>query len=290
MTIVAVHGIANHQSGRSPDEAAAELSTQWGPKLRRGFTSAGLDDHPLPPLHVAYYAHHTIAAERQAGVPNLNSLGEQEQAIVVAWALSMGSPTLQERQGLATAPLRQLLSWVSQRRGIPLTTVTRLAVRLAGEVRRYLHVPEVRAAAQSVVAELIRRARPQVVLAHSLGSVVAYEALHAHPDLAVDCFVTLGSPLGLPGGVFDHLVPAPLADRGARPAGVGYWVNLADTGDLVAIPHRLGDRFPVYQHADTPMGTLDFHTFGTYLSSPLTAAAIAPFVGQPQIPDRVGKS
>lgn len=85
----------------------------------------------------------------------------------------------------------------------------------------------------------------------------------------------------------DHLVPAPVADRGARPAGVRYWVNLADTGDLVAIPRRLGDRFPVDQHADTPIGRIDFHTLGAYLSSPLTAAAITPFVLNSTPPDQI---
>ncbi|MEV6854191.1 serine peptidase [Streptomyces microflavus] len=278
MTIVAVHGIGNHLNGRSPEQAATELAGQWRPKLQHGFTAAGLGASQLPTLHVAYYAHHTHGGERQAVVPDVLAIDEREQSVVIAWALALGSPTLQERQGLITAPLRQVLSWVSRRRNIPIGTVIRLAVQLAGEVRRYLHVPQVRDAARSAVAESIRRVRPRVVLAHSLGSVVAYEALHAHPELTVDCFVTLGSPLGLPGGIFDHLVPAPIADRGARPAGVGYWVNLADTGDLVAIPRRLGDRFPVDQHADTPIGRIDFHTLGAYLSSPLTAAAITPFV------------
>ncbi|WP_307822258.1 serine peptidase [Streptomyces sp. CRB46] len=287
MTIVAVHGIGNHLSGRSPEQAATELAGQWRLRLQHGFTTAGLADHRLPALHAAYYAHHTHAAERQAAVPDVHAIDEQEQSFVIAWALALGSPTLQERQGLMTAPLRQILSWVSLRRNIPIGTVIRLAVQMAGEVRRYLHVPQVRAAAQSTVAESIRQVRPRVVLAHSLGSVVAYEALHAHPELTVDCFVTLGSPLGLPGGIFDHLVPAPIADRGARPAGVRYWVNLADTGDLVAIPRRLGDRFPVDQHADTPMGRIDFHTFGAYLSSPLTAAAIIPFIRNPTTRDQI---
>lgn len=287
MTILAVHGIGNHLSGRTPEQAAAELAGQWQLKLQQGFTATGLGDHPLPALHVAYYAHHTHAAERQAAVPDVLSIDEREQSVVIAWALALGSPTFQERQGLLTAPLRQVLSWVSRRRNIPIGTVIRLAVQLASEVHRYLHVPHVRDAARSAVAESIRRVRPRVVLAHSLGSVVAYEALHAHPELTVDCFVTLGSPLGLPGGIFDHLVPAPIANRGARPAGVRYWVNLADTGDLVAIPLRLGDRFPVDQHADTPIGRIDFHTFGAYLSSPLTAAAISPFVRNPTTPDQI---
>ena len=36
-------------------------------------------------------------------------------------------------------------------------------------------------------------------MAHFLGTVVAYEALHVHPDLHVYLLVTLGSPLALPG-------------------------------------------------------------------------------------------
>ena len=39
---------------------------------------------------------------------------------------------------------------------------------------------------------------PTRVMAHSLGTVMAYEALHAHPGLHVYLLVTLGSPLALP--------------------------------------------------------------------------------------------
>ncbi len=35
-------------------------------------------------------------------------------------------------------------------------------------------------------------------MAHFPGTVVAYEALHAHPDLQVYLLVTPGSPLALP--------------------------------------------------------------------------------------------
>ncbi|MEU9245720.1 hypothetical protein [Streptomyces sp. NPDC048385] len=130
MTIVAVHGIGNHQSGLSPDQAATELAGQWQLKLQQGFTAAGLGDHRLPALHAAYYAHHTHAAERQTVEPDVLALDEREQSVVIAWALALGSPTLQERQGLITAPLRQVLSWVSRRRNLPIGTVIRLAVQL----------------------------------------------------------------------------------------------------------------------------------------------------------------
>jgi hypothetical protein len=41
---------------------------------------------------------------------------------------------------------------------------------------------------------------------------------------------------------------------------------------------RLGDRFPVDRHDEVPIGRVDFHTLGSYLSSGLTAAAIARFL------------
>ncbi|GHF28022.1 hypothetical protein GCM10010218_06400 [Streptomyces mashuensis] len=180
MTITAVHGIANHLCGRSPKQGAAELAGQWQPRLQQGFTAVGLDDPQLPTLHVAYYAHHTQAAEQQATVPDLLSIDEREQSFVIAWALALCSPTLQEQQGLITAPLRQVLSWISRRRNIPIKVVIRLAVQLAGEVHRYLHVPQVRAAARSAMTESIRQVRPKVVLAHTPSAQSSRTRLSMH--------------------------------------------------------------------------------------------------------------
>ncbi|MCA1221101.1 hypothetical protein [Streptomyces sp. 8L] len=94
MTIVAVHGIGNHQSGRAPDQAATELAGQWQLRLQQGFTAAGLGDQRLPVLHAAYYAHHTHSAERQSVAPDALALDEQQQFVVIAWVLVLGSPTL----------------------------------------------------------------------------------------------------------------------------------------------------------------------------------------------------
>jgi hypothetical protein len=73
-----------------------------------------------------------------------------------------------------------------------------------------------------------------VVIAHSLGSVVAYETLWA-TGMTVPTLVTVGSPLAVP-QIFHRLSPAPVEGRGARPPGVGRWCNIADVGDVVAIP------------------------------------------------------
>jgi alpha-beta hydrolase superfamily lysophospholipase len=70
--------------------------------------------------------------------------------------------------------------------------------------------------------------RPLVVVSHSLGTVVAYEALHEYEG-AVPVWVTLGSPLALGAVVLDRLVPRPAS----CPANVASWLNFWDRDDIV---------------------------------------------------------
>jgi hypothetical protein len=82
----------------------------------------------------------------------------------------------------------------------------------------------------------------QVVVAHSLGTVVSYQVLAAHPELQPDLLVTLGSPLGTP--TVDGILQPPLVDgRGAWPGSVRRWVNVAAVGDRATGTGRLADRF-----------------------------------------------
>jgi pimeloyl-ACP methyl ester carboxylesterase len=83
----------------------------------------------------------------------------------------------------------------------------------------------------------------RVLIGHSLGSVVAYEALCANPDWRVHTLLTLGSPLGVPELVFDRLTPRPQNGCGAWP-NVQCWVNIADNGDIVALVKALAPFFP----------------------------------------------
>ncbi|MFE4748976.1 serine peptidase [Streptomyces mirabilis] len=278
MNIVVVHGIFNRRAGRSSEEAAEELASVWQQELEVGLASAGLLNTETLSLRVAYYADKLVKAETQGDPEVLEDLTAEEQAIVTAWLMELGAPTPHEPQGLATMPVRQMLDWVSRRRRVNPSVLFRIAVALAREAHRYLHDPTSRVAARTAVAETVRTQRPTILIAHSLGSVVAYEALHDHDDLKVDCFVTLGSPLGLPGAVFDHLDPQPSNRLGARPAGIGRWINIADVGDLVAVPRRLGDRFPVDKHAEIKISPLDFHTMGSYLSSGQTFGVLKSFI------------
>jgi hypothetical protein len=74
------------------------------------------------------------------------------------------------------------------------------------------------------------------------------------------------------------LDPAPTGGRGARPPGLAHWVNIADPGDLVAVPRRLGDRFDVDGHHEEHIAAVDFHTLDHYLGCGLVAAAVVPYL------------
>lgn len=110
------------------------------------------------------------------------------------------------------------------------------------QVRRYLREVEIRRGAR---ARIERAVKPDtcVIIGHSLGSVVAYESLCAHPEWSVSVFVTIGSPLGIRNLIFEGLEPAPQGGMGVWPRGLRQWINIADGGDVVALIKELRPRF-----------------------------------------------
>ncbi|QKZ24650.1 hypothetical protein HUT05_06460 [Streptomyces chartreusis] len=100
------------------------------------------------------------------------------------------------------------------------------------QVGRYLdrrvRKVELGAAVRSRVLEDLDPARPLVVISHSLGTVVAYEALHEYGG-GVPVWITLGSPLALGAVVLDRLVPRPAS----CPPNVAQWLNFWDRDDVV---------------------------------------------------------
>ena len=89
--------------------------------------------------------------------------------------------------------------------------------------------------------------RPVLLIAHSMGSVIAYEALwelshnHGNP-VVIDLLLTMGSPLGqrfMQKRIRGH-------DRVGKdryPANIRHWTNLAAVGDLTAIDPWLSNDF-----------------------------------------------
>lgn len=141
------------------------------------------------------------------------------------------------------------------------------------QVRAFLCDPEVKQRVLDRVAAVIEP-DTRVMIGHSLGSVVAYEALCAHPDWPIRTLVTLGSPLGIPHVVFDRLTPRPVNGRGALPGSIRRWVNVADRGDLVALEKQLSGRFGGIVRDELVHNGAKAHDATSYLTAQETGRGI----------------
>ena len=89
--------------------------------------------------------------------------------------------------------------------------------------------------------------RPILLIAHSMGSVIAYDSLwqmaHSHHDhVRIDQLLTMGSPLG------QNYIQRRLQGKGETgerryPNNIRRWVNLTSVGDLTAINPNLAHDF-----------------------------------------------
>ena len=141
------------------------------------------------------------------------------------------------------------------------------------QVRSYLIQEEVR---RLVTERLTRSLREETrcVVAHSLGSIVAYETLCKLPPGQRHTLITLGSPLGLPNLIFDRLKPAPIKGRGVWPAAVRTWVNITDPHDIVASVKQLQPLFGGQLQDVTVSNEACAHDAVPYLTAEETGRAI----------------
>ena len=105
--------------------------------------------------------------------------------------------------------------------------------RLLAQAGAYLEREDIRREAQARL-EAVIGPDTEVVIAHSLGTVVAYETLCRHPDWHVNGLVTMGSPLG-GAMILGMIEPVPVAGRGVFPVGAGQWVNIRNADDPACI-------------------------------------------------------
>jgi hypothetical protein len=279
--IVGVHGVGNYVPGQSADKVATRRAADWAASIAAGL---GIRPDALD-LTVAYYAPllHSGQPTAQAAAQDpdraLDTLDPETQALARSWIQALDLPEVTV-QGRLAVPLRHAVTAVADHFSLD-GRLTKLFVAVCfPEVARYLAADDalVRARARDHVAAIIAERQASVVIAHSLGTVVAYEALHAHPGLGIDLLVTLGSPLALPDAVFDRLQPRPTI-TGACPANVRRWVNISDHGDPVAILRPFKTYFPdVDLDLTESVGLFNFHGAARYLACASLAATIQPIL------------
>jgi hypothetical protein len=279
-SVVGVHGIGNHHyltDTGSVAAAAGEISADWTRGVIAGLSGIGDTSAATPDVRVAYYSHLLHRGTPQGDVDPAH-LDDEAQDLLIAWVEQLlAAPEPSIAQGERTARARAAADWLTRHLGQP---VSRGAISFCREVSAYLSKPARRQAVRDAVAETLAACRPRIVIAHSLGSVVAYETLW-RSGTGIDLLLTLGSPLAMPGAIFDRLDPAPVNGRGSRPPCVAHWVNLADVGDFVAIPRAgLSSRFDGLDY-DNPAIVIDereFHGIELYLACPDTAAVLARYL------------
>lgn len=275
--VLAVHGVWNHRRRETPEQAAASLARSWQASLATGMRRANRTE-PVPPVAVAYYADLLRRPGRQGTDDDLDDLTPDEAQFARDWLRHVGLPD-GVAAGWSTIEVRQAVETLARARGLGAPATRWFVAGLFREVHAYLRTPEnpARAAVRERVASAIAATDARIIVAHSLGSVVAYETLWAQPHFHIDMLVTLGSPLALPHAVFPKLDPAPRAGRGARPPGVRRWVNLADPGDIVAVPKggisAAFDGVDIDEH--TLISAFDFHKAANYLSHKRLAEILA---------------
>lgn len=265
--IVGVHGVRNWDRDRDPPAAARALAQRWGAALAQGL---GTDVDWR--VDMAYYAHR-LRVEIGQGIEDPYTLDRELQEQLGVWAQALPLEVEVDHGGM-TLPVRQAIERLATYSKLNRMVIEPFVAVALREVHTYFRNRRARLAARAEVADAIDRTGATIVLAHSLGSVIAYETLLAEPDLNVDLLVTMGSPLGMPGVVFERLEPS---GAHARPLpNVARWVNVADRGDIVAIPRGLHTIFPgIARDAEVTIGAIAFHEVERYLRTNQVAEEVA---------------
>jgi pimeloyl-ACP methyl ester carboxylesterase len=149
----------------------------------------------------------------------------------------------------------------------------------------FLSDSHTRCAAERRLADAIDRAtregRPVIIVAHSMGSLVAYDYLSSRGDSGVvQRVISVGSPLG--SSELRHLlIGGDSTESFALPASVKSWINVRSAADPFAMPLSIARDVITSTPPDEP----DTHEMTGYLRNPATASAIiggwcAAFVGR----------
>jgi hypothetical protein len=285
--IVGIHGINQHR--RSP----RELQELWSQAIWAGLAAVGIELADKPVFVLVYYADLLEAHRAEwkaADDAQVDAIHEPEvAALIIEWvtALDAASSNRADQQSkgelAGVPPTPQSVQWAVQYlaaspglQGLGEEGVRRLARHL----HAYLSYPEAREQIQRAVGDQAGPEPIDVLIGHSMGSVVAYEWLHRAAKPA-GTLLTLGSPLGC-APVLRRIVPAPprpggqgLKDELYSAAGGTRWVNAAGRYDPIAWPKRLAAIFGGQVRDIVVPVRVNAHSIRTYLASEAVGMVVA---------------
>lgn len=291
MKVICIHGIA--QEGKSSDLLKAE----WDAALLEGLREADLA-WPAQ-METVYPFYGKVLADKTADVDRGEAVGlirrggpaadesrkyafcdELLSEMATARAVQTDQLTGQDGQPVA----RGVLNWpwvqALARRLNEVSVIADLSIdTFTRDVWVYLNYKQVHLPVDRIVADMLPRNEPCVVVAHSLGTVVSYNVLTAlaRREL-VKAWITLGSPLGIE-AIYRRLPNVVPKVARKAPWGVGSWYNARDPRDFVAlhpIDKTVFGGAPEVEGSDhVANASSNRHGIAGYLSDPQVAQRIA---------------
>jgi hypothetical protein len=245
--VVLVHGAFNELWGPH------EILARWVPALRDGLWHAGFDLSP-DEIGCAFYG-------------DLFRLDPDGGDIVDPADLAAKSGLIDVLNSMPGADhLGALANAVGQAAND----------RLIDQVGRFLAAGDIRRSVRDRVDAVLGE-DTELVIAHSLGTLVSYEVLADRTELS-PAFITMGSPLATP-FAFEQLKPAPVDGVGAWPGSVRSWTNIVAVGDPACGGKGLSTRFTERVIDHMVDNGHRAHDPEPYLNAAVTGQAVASALG-----------
>jgi hypothetical protein len=276
--ILILHGISNQYSG------PAQLHAGWFPPLCDGLRLAGYPSGPEPadcvcPFYGALFRPRgALGSQSEVDLRNVSS--DEARLLEEIWRAAAKAddqvPAPQEfGNTLVYAPeiVSRALAALAKSKYLS----DSMPLEFFGDLRQVVLYLNDRVIREKILDHVLPHitSDTRVVVGHSLGSVIAYEAVALKPE-GVSELVTLGSPLGIRNIVFDKLTPPPdPRGIGRWPGRVANWTNIAARGDIVAAEKRLAPLFGERLKDVFVDSGWDAHSSVRYLDSVEAGRAIA---------------
>jgi hypothetical protein len=287
MRLVFIHGRA--QEGRNPEDVRQE----WISALKGGLDKSGLK-LPVDPSRIVlpYFGDRLFNLTKNLGEIDEAAIARGSPAIDPILAFQADAlEDIRKSAGISDADVQALVEGDATARGPENWPWVVAIVRAIDRWRpgtsadaiklllRDVYVYCTRRGVADAIDEVVRAEivpEPTVVVAHSLGTVVAYNILRNDPrSLQVRKLVTVGSPLAIR-AVRKNLVPLKSPKTEA-------WFNAFDPRDIVALNPLNAANFPVVPEIENKGDVNNFtdnrHGIAGYLTDPEVAREIYDALG-----------
>lgn len=279
MRILFIHGRAQENF------TLKELLNTWTNSLQKSYETAGLE-YPDFKISLPHYGKEliklrdTYLQDIKNGKYQMKSAAENDRLKIFHSELI---DDLRKNAGITEKQLSEQDKSDKQERGWKNWKFTLAAARLldnffesftnknilreTDDVVTYLVVPTARETITKILIDALTY-EPTIIIAHSLGTVIAYDVLHKlsnDKNYDIKGLITLGSPLGV-NAIIRQLDPFPTYP----PLLKGNWINIYDKCDLVSLRPLEAGHFkviPEINNYDVINETDNRHGIEGYLSN-----------------------